>query len=156
MCLGQVLILDFPGVLLSGLMMCTFVVCALPDYFALNPSMMFGSMLGASDLVFGARWHEGVRRGPHADHDHHVLLFTPFYGAVFEDETIHAGELVSYAAMNMLGAAILGVCFLFFSTLQFSWVPPAFSPSSRLAGLRSSTIFSCGVMSTRTAALSGS
>merc|ERR1712136_323902 len=50
-----------------------------------------------------------------------VLLFTPFYGAAFEDEDIHAGELVAFTAMNTLGAATLSLLFLFFSVPFFCY-----------------------------------
>ena len=52
--LGQVLILVFPGMFQNTMMMCTFVVYAMPDYFALNTGMMFGATLVASDPVTGA------------------------------------------------------------------------------------------------------
>ena len=74
---------------------------------------MFAAMLGAPF----ARRHEGHRRRPQAGHDHHVLLFISFCGTAFEDETIHAGKLVSITAINTLGAATVGVCFLLFSVL---------------------------------------
>ena len=150
-----VLILDFLGVLLSGLMIYTLVVHALSDHFAMNPRMLLGSMLATSYPVFGARRRKSVRRGPQADHGS-PCFSCHACGADFEDETIDAGEFVSYAAMTILGAATLGLCF-FFSKRQCSWVPPPLSPSSRLAlGLCSSTTFSCGVMSTRPAPLGGS
>lgn len=71
--------------------------------------------------------HEGDRSGPQADHDHQrrqhherrndVLLVTPFCGAAFEENTIHAGELAFFTATNTLGTATLCLCFLLFSVL---------------------------------------
>ena len=46
---GWVLILDFLGEPSSALMMCTFVVSALPDYSDWGTAMMFGAVLAASD-----------------------------------------------------------------------------------------------------------
>ena len=40
----------------------------------------------------------------------------PFHGAVFEDETIHAGDLIAFTAMNSLDAT-LSLLVLFFSVL---------------------------------------
>ena len=109
--LGQVLFLAFPGTFPDDLLLCTCVVNALPDCCVGN------------DVRIGARClrprsglkHEGEWRGPKADHVHQrqehydgsgVLLFTPFCGAAHEDEAIHAGEPVSFAAQELLGAAI--------------------------------------------------
>ena len=85
------MILVFLGVLFRALMKCT--LCAMPEYFSLNTGMMFGAMLAASDTVSSARRHEGDRRGRQGDHDHHILLFAPFYAVALEDETFRAGEL---------------------------------------------------------------
>ena len=149
--------------MLNVAIMCTVVVYAMPAYFALNTGMIFGAMLGASGPVFGARPHEGARREPQADHDHNVLLFVLFCGAAFK------------GALNTLGAATLGLCFLLFSVqLMKRWrkkkkdgqraVLLLLHGSARgYLGIslfipmavwhRSSTIFSCEVMSTRPFAL---
>ena len=125
--LGQVLILAFPGVLMSAVIMCVFVVYALPDFFDWNTGMMFGAMLAASDPVSVLAGMKEIGADPRLitiisaesimNDGCGVLLFTPFYGAAFEDEDIHAGELVAFTAMNTLGAATLSLLFLFFSVL---------------------------------------
>jgi NhaP-type Na+/H+ or K+/H+ antiporter len=125
--LGQVLILAFPGVLMSAVIMCVFVVYALPDFFDWNTGMMFGAMLAASDPVSVLAGMKEIGADPRLitiisaesimNDGCGVLLFTPFYGAAFEDEDIHAGELVAFTAMNTLGAATLSLVFLFFSVL---------------------------------------
>ena len=67
---GWRILIDLPSILLSGLMMSTFLIYTLPDYFDWNMDMMYGAVLAVSDHVLDARRHDGDCLGSEADDDH--------------------------------------------------------------------------------------
>ena len=91
----------------------------LPVYFDWNTGMIFGASFAASDpvsVLAGVKVTSADSRLIAFTSVDIImndgcgdLLFTPFFGAVFEDGTIHAGELVLSTAQNKHGDATLGV-----------------------------------------------
>jgi len=120
--MGQALVLAFPGVLLSAVLMCAFVVFLLPQYFDWNTGMMFGAMLAASDPVAVLAGMKELGADPRLttiisgesimNDGCAVVLFTLFYGAAFEAKVFTAGAVVKFTAVQTVGAVALGLCFL--------------------------------------------
>eukprot|EP00931_Biecheleriopsis_adriatica_P007107 TRINITY_DN108421_c0_g1_i1.p1 TRINITY_DN108421_c0_g1~~TRINITY_DN108421_c0_g1_i1.p1 ORF type:complete len:715 (-),score=130.41 TRINITY_DN108421_c0_g1_i1:20-1843(-) len=121
--MGQALVLAFPGVLLSALLMCIFIVYLLPQYFDWSTGMMFGAMLAASDPVAVLAGMKQLGADPRLttiisgesimNDGCAVVLFTLFYGVAFEAKSFSARAVVKFTAMQTLGAMALGLCFLF-------------------------------------------
>jgi len=120
--MGQALILAFPGVLLSAVLMCAFVVFLLPQYFDWNTGMMFGAMLAASDPVAVLAGMKELGADPRLttiisgesimNDGCALVLFTLFYGAAFEAKSFTLGAVVKFTAVQTVGAVGLGLCFL--------------------------------------------
>jgi len=125
--MGQALILAFPGVLLSAVLMCVFVMALLPQYFDWTTGMMFGAMLAASDPVAVLAGMKELGADPRLttiisgesimNDGCAVVLFTLFYGIAFEGKGFTSGSVATFAAAQTLGAVALGVCFLVGSLL---------------------------------------
>ena len=121
--MGQALVLAFPGVLLCSVLVCAFVVYLLPKYFDWNTGMMFGAMLAASDPVAVLAGMKELGADPRLttiisgesimNDGCAVVLFTLFYGVALEGKAFTAWEVVKFTGVQTVGAATLGLCFLF-------------------------------------------
>ena len=102
---------------------------------------MFGAMLAASEPVPVLAGMEEIGAGRRLitftsaesimNEGLSDLLLTPCCGAVFQDEAIRAGELVSFTAQNTLGDVTLGVWSLFDSVLVLKRCWIVFARTSR-------------------------